>query len=179
MLRFAFLTAALFALPALAAEDLGGAGDWHSFRDMEKGEPVCYMMAHPVAGAKKEMPVKKPALKKGKATATSPREASVTITFRPSENLFPVFSYTAGMALKDGAETLVIAGMQTFSLFNAHDGAWARRAAADQAVTLAIRKEKLLKIRARTAKGKTLIDTFSLKGSEAAYRKITKACGIP
>jgi invasion protein IalB len=179
MLRLAFLIAALFVLPALAAEDLGAAGDWHAFRDTENNELVCYMMARAMTSAKKAMPVKKTISKKGKAATALPRAASITIAFRPSENLFPVFSYTAGTGLKDGAEAIVTAGAQTFSLFNAQDSAWARRTAADQALTQAVRKEKRLEIRAKTAKGKILNDKFSLKGSESAYRKIVKGCGIP
>lgn len=180
MLRLLILAAALLmALPALAQENLGRVGDWHAFRDQEGNEPICYMVTYHVTPAKKAAPVKKVKGKKGKAPATLPREAYITITFRPSETLFPVFSYTAGVILKDSAEAMVKAGTQKFSLFNAQDGAWARTSPVDQTITRAVRKEKLLEIRARTAKGKILNDKFSLKGSESAYLKIAKACGIP
>jgi hypothetical protein len=177
MLRLLMLTAALLmALPASAAENLGRSGDWHAFRETENNEPVCYMVTHPATPARKAAPVKKTS----KTSKTPlPREPALTITFRPSESLLPVFSYTAGVILKDNAEAVVTAGDRKFSLFNARDGAWARTGPVDQALTKAARKEKFMDVRTRTAKGKILNDKFSLKGSENAYRKIAQACGIP
>ncbi|HVY12245.1 MAG TPA: invasion associated locus B family protein [Alphaproteobacteria bacterium] len=169
-------------LPAVAAhaeDGLGRFGAWRSFRLMENGKHVCYMIAHPLEAA--SMKVEKiTKTKKGtkKTVSTVPREAYIMLTFRPAEGTAPVFNYNAGTVLKEG-EARLVAGKDDFSLFTTQDGAWARTPALDQSIAKTLRKGGKLEITATAAKGAALRDRFDIKGAEDAYRKIATACGIP
>ncbi len=175
------------ALPALAAESgMGSFGAWRAFRVIEQGQHVCYMIAHPVASSTPKVdapPAKAVKGKKGKkekkAAAPAKREAYIVLTFRPAESMAPVFTYNAGMMLKESAEATLVSAKDNFSLFTAQDSAWARTSSIDQGVAKILRRGGMLEITVPAARGGMLKDTFDLKGGEAAYKKIATACGIP
>jgi hypothetical protein len=174
-----FLTLMLILLSpaAFAAESgMGSFSGWKAFRVIEKEQHVCYMIAHaPLAPAPK---VKKAKGKKEAAPAA--RDAYVMLTFRPSETTAPVFTYNAGTVLKDGAEAALTSGKEKITLFIAGDAAWARTSTVDRDIAQLLKKgEGKMEIAAPGAKGSALRDTFSLKGADSAYKKITTACGIP
>ncbi|MBI3419655.1 MAG: hypothetical protein HY053_05945 [Proteobacteria bacterium] len=170
-----FFLAVLMAAPAFAEDGLGRFGAWKALRVVEKKQTVCYMVAHPI-----EKPEPKKPVKTGKAKPALPREAYVMVTFRPGENLAPVFSYGAGVILKEGSEALLLnLNKEKFSLFTSGEGAWARASATDQAIVKMMQKGGAMAVVAVSAKGGKLADKFDLKGAAEAYKKIAGACGIP
>ncbi|MDX2027815.1 MAG: invasion associated locus B family protein [Alphaproteobacteria bacterium] len=167
--RIAFLLCFLcaFGAPALAAQpgaqkSLGVFGAWNTYSYTEHSQPVCYMALN----------VRLPKNKKIKRGA-----AYLTITHRPVENSKDVVSYTSGYNFKTASEVELRIAKDSFNLFTQKDTAWSRDAASDRAVTKAIRNAKSLTLIGIPSQGPSVTDTLDVKGADAAYRAISKACG--
>ncbi len=167
---FPFLLAPLVSVfassPALAAgktEILGKFGYWTAYAMQENKQPVCYMsiMARSPKGEK---------AKRG--------DVILMITHRPGENVTDVVSYTAGMKFKPGSEAVIGVDSRQFSLFTQDDTAWSRDSATDRAVSAALRKGSNAIVTGVASNGTKISDTVNLKGSAAAYKAISKACGL-
>lgn len=166
---------------------LGAFGGWQSFSLEEDGHPVCYMtltvkpaassVATPKSEAKKET---KNTAKKKAATKTPTRgPITLMITHRPAENSTDVVSYNAGIKLRPASSAdIKIDGKQSFNLFTQNDTAWSRDPATDHALTQAIRAGYNLTFVGTSARSSRVTDQISLKGSSAAYRAISVACGL-
>jgi hypothetical protein len=153
---------------------LGTFGPWSAFTGTENGQMVCYMMAHP----------QKP------GTSDKRGETYFMITHRPSENSFNVVSFGAGFTLKRGSDVRLEVNskgsQKSFRLFTDRDAAWARDAATDHQISIALQQGKSLTIRSMPtpSKAKTkkpiapeIHDLYTLTGATAAIRAIDKACG--
>ncbi len=164
-LYVAFVVLGVFLSPAMAAQpkQIGKFGDWTSYVLMERGNKVCYMVSKP---------------KKAQGKYTNRGEIFALITHRPSENTKDVFSYITGYTYKQGSDATVTIGGRTFILFTQDDTAWAPDADEDSKLAAAIRNGSKMVVKGTSTRGTLTTDTYSLKGSSAAYKAITKECGI-
>jgi len=154
-----------FVSQAVAAQpkQLGKFKDWTSYVLMERGNKVCYMVSKPT---------------KAKGKYTNRGEIFALITHRPSENTKDVFSYITGYTYKQGSDATVTIDGKKFILFTQDDTAWAPDANADTKLASAIRTGSKMVVKGTSARGTLTTDTYSLKGSGAAYKAITKECGV-
>lgn len=153
--------------PAAAAtpKQVGKFGFWSAYTLDNGKEKVCYMTltAHPPAPTKKSA-------KRGDIT--------LMITHRPAEMTLNVVSYSIGTKFKPASEAIVKIGKNQFNLFTQGDTAWSRDSNTDRTLSNAIRAGSSLSLTGTAANGSLLTDTVQLKGSEQAYRAISKNCGL-
>lgn len=166
MLRFAFtlgILCAVGAAPALADEPrlLSRHGKWLAYTFTEDGSKVCYMASQPTSA---------------KGDYTKRDDVFALITHRPGENKKDVFSYVTGYTYKPESEVKVSIGKEAFTLFTQDEIAWTPDDATDKALASAIRKGSTMVVRGTSSRGTKTTDTFSLKGSGAAYDAINKEC---
>lgn len=144
-------------------ELIGRHGDWMAYKFMENGNKVCYMASQP---------------KSSKGNYSKRGDVFALVTHRPSENTRNVFSYITGYTYKPESEVTVTIGSETFSLFTDNDRAWTPDDVTDQALTTALRKGAQMVVKGVSSRGTNTTDTFSLKGTGAAYDAISKECGV-
>lgn len=167
MSRILFAIIMLLGTAVAANAQTGQYRAWAAFMYDENGAPTCYAAAHPTD--RKSVPA-------GRISNNDP--AYVYVTHRPSEKTLDVFHYRPGFELALGSTVTLNVDGDTFTLFSADDGAWARGSDTDRAIANALRKGKRLTITAKSQRGATVTDTFSLSGSGLALDAITKMCGL-
>jgi hypothetical protein len=150
------------AIYAAEPESVGEFGDWVAYVYIEEGNKVCYMLSKPV---------------KEEGNYTKRGNVYALITHRPAEKSKNVFSFVAGYPYKANSEVTVNIGAQRFKLFTQNETAWAPDSATDNKLTAAVRGGNQMMISGVSSQGTATTDTFSLKGSSAAYAKISKECG--
>ncbi len=152
-----------FNASAASPKQIGKYGDWTSYYLSEGGSKVCYMVSKPV---------------KAQGKYTNRGEIFALITHRPSENTKDVFSYITGYTYKVGSDATVTIDGKRYILFTQDDTAWAPDANADTKLAKAIRAGSKMVVKGTSSRGTLTTDTYSLKGSGAAYKAISKECGI-
>jgi len=165
---FSFLVAAMtfvWPFPSHAAQpkEIGKFGDWTSYVLSEGGSKVCYMVSKPV---------------KAEGKYTNRGEIFALITHRPSENTRDVFSYITGYTYSKDSDASVMIDGKKYILFTQEDTAWAPDASADSKLARAIQTGSNMVVKGTSKRGTLTTDTYSLKGSGAAYKAITKSCNI-
>ncbi len=163
---FSLLTLGALSLMASASyaaspKQIGKYGDWTSYVLSERGSKVCYMVSKPV---------------KAKGKYTNRGEIFALITHRPAENTKDVFSYITGYTYKAGSDATVTIDGTRYVLFTQDDTAWTPDASADQKLAKAIQTGSNMVVKGTSSRGTLTTDTYSLKGSGAAYKAITKEC---
>lgn len=160
---FALIT--LNAASAKASEPrlIGTFGDWSAYAFTENGNKVCYMASQP---------------KTAVGNYTQRGDIFALITHRPAEKTKDVFSYITGYPYKPGSEVTIETNGRTYKLFTQDDTAWAADAAADNALSYAIREGSKMVVKGTSKRGTLTTDTFGLSGSTKAYQKISEECGI-
>lgn len=156
---------ALISASSFAAtpKQVGKYGDWTSYTLSERGSKVCYMVSKPI---------------KTKGKYTNRGEIFALITHRPSENTRDVFSYITGYTYKSGSDATVTIDGKRHILFTQDDTAWAPDASADAKLAKAIQTGSKMIVQGTSSRGTLTVDTYSLKGSGAAYKAISNACGV-
>ena len=151
-------------MPAEAApKELGTFGAWVSYELVEGGDKVCYMVSKPT---------------KEEGNYSRRGEVFALVTHRPSEKTRDVFSYITGYTYKAGSDATLTIDGKRYVLFVQNETAWTPDADTDRKVASAIQKGSKMVVRGTSSRGTLTTDTFSLKGSGAAYKAITKACGL-
>lgn len=138
------------------------SGDWKAYMLTENGHKVCYMVSQP---------------KQEEGNYKRRGDIYALVTHRPSENTMDVFSYVAGYSYQNGSSVTVSFGGRSFKLFTQGETAWAEDAATDKKIAAAIRSGSNMIVKGTSSRGTPTKDTFSLKGSGAAYKAISKECG--
>jgi len=138
-------------------------GDWSAYMFTENGRKVCYMASKP---------------KTAIGNYTSRGEIFALITHRPAEKTTDVFSYITGYPYKSNSEVTIQVNGGTYKLFTQDDTAWAADAAADKALSRAIRAGSEMVVKGVSKRGTLTTDTYSLKGSGKAYQAISAKCGV-
>ncbi len=157
------LSVLVFSSVAQAGEPrlLRSYGDWDAYVFSEDGHKVCYMAARP---------------KKAEGDYTRRGDIYALITHRPGEGTKNVFSYITGYSYKAGSDVTVNVNGKQFNLFTQDDTAWAADAETDKDIADAVRAGSTMVVRGVSARGTKTKDTFGLKGSSAAYERITEEC---
>lgn len=151
------------ALPAAAETLIGQFGDWDAFQDGAGGDKVCYMASLP---------------KSEKGDYTSRGQTYLTIVHRPGAKMTGVVRVTAGYAYKQGGDVTVKIDDKTFPFYthpDTPDSAWTR---GDAAVRKAMIAGRSMVVKGTSGRGTVTTDTYSLSGVTAAYKAISKACGV-
>lgn len=155
----ALLAAALLlAVPAAARDSLGIWNTWGAFSDA--GVPRCYAisMAEDPPGRANEL---QPYFTVG----TWPRRgARSEIHVRLSRKIGP-----------GGAVTLTV-GAQRFALIAGAADGWAADRLMDAAIVAAMRSAAMMSVTARSASGRTFIDTYPLAGAASAMDAAMLGC---
>lgn len=140
---------------------MGTYGDWLAYSFVEDGNKVCYMASKP---------------KKDEGNYSRRDDIFALITHRPSEDTKDVFSYIAGYTYKSGSDVTIDVAGKKFTLFTQGGTAWTPDADTDARLSKAIRAGSNMVVRGTSSRGTATKDTFSLKGSTAAHKKITAEC---
>ncbi len=162
---FFVVSAFLFGAHAFAQNGeprlLSKYGDWAAYMFIENGSKVCYMISQPQTAQGNYS-------KRGKIYAL--------ITHRPAEGSRNVFSYITGYNYKAGSDATLEIDSKTYTLFTQDETAWAPDAQSDRTIAGAIRDGSRMIVKGTSSRGTATTDTFSLKGSSKAYKRINDEC---
>ncbi|MFK7839454.1 MAG: invasion associated locus B family protein [Bdellovibrionales bacterium] len=136
-------------------------GDWSAYMFIENGSKVCYMISQPKTAQGNYS-------KRGKIYAL--------VTNRPAEGTRDVFSYITGYGYKAGSDATLEIDGTTYTLFTQDETAWAPDAATDKQIARAIRDGSRMVVKGVSSRGTKTTDTFSLKGSSKAYKRMSDEC---
>ncbi|MDX9688956.1 MAG: hypothetical protein EOM37_07415 [Proteobacteria bacterium] len=166
----AFVLLALIFSGVARAEvpkELGTFSYWKTYQLTEGTRQICYMSI-----------TASPPIGKVKGKKARRGDVVLMITHRPGEGSTDVVSYTPGAKFKSSKEVVAKIGKNSFSLFTQADMAWARDAATDHALSLALRGGEQVTFHGTLASGDSLAETINLKGSNKAYETISRACDV-
>lgn len=138
-------------------------GAWSAYVFTEDGNKVCYMASQP---------------QKAEGNYSKRGEIFALVTHRPAEGSKDVFSFITGYSYKAGSDAIVKVNGKRFVLFTQDDTAWATDSETDKQIADAIRAGSDMIVEGVSSRGTQTKDTFSLKGSSAAYDVISKECGV-
>jgi hypothetical protein len=153
-------------------QSLGVFGDWkaHSFQDATG--KVCFMTSEP---QKSEANVK--GVNRGKI--------AFFVTHWAGDKTKNVISVSMGYPLKEGTPVTVTVDGKTYALASnlsnkaeEAEMAWAPDQATDDALAAAVQKGNRLVVKGTSRRGTLTTDTYSLRGTGAAYKAITDDCGF-
>lgn len=146
---------------------LGTYGNWQAYVSAENGKKVCYMTSF----AEKET-----------GQYAKRGDVYLLITHRPYLKSYNVVSFDAGYSFKSGTQadvTTTTGGKnQTFKLFTDKETAWCPDPQTDKNLTLAIINGSKIVVTGVSTRDTKTTDVYSLKGSQAAYMAICKACDV-
>lgn len=142
---------------------LGEYSAWQAYVFMEGSNKVCYMASKPT---------------KAEGNYTQRGDIFALVTHRPAEGSKNVFSYITGYPYKPGSDSKLKIDSTGFTLFTQDETAWAPDSATDNKIADMIKKGSKMVVKGVSSRGTETTDTFSLKGSSAAYDAITKECGV-
>ena len=139
----------------------GAFGDWGAYVSQGAGKAkTCYALAQPKSRA-------------GGATGSG----YIFIATRPAENVRGEISIMMGTPLKEGATGAAAEiGQDTFALVAKGQNAWVKDTAEEKQLGEAMRKGSRLVVKAPSAKGATLSDSYSLIGLGQALDQVRKDC---
>ncbi|MFC1673410.1 invasion associated locus B family protein [Pseudomonadota bacterium] len=161
---FTFAALALVVSQTAHAEIIGEHGDWTASKNSESGQRVCHMSAEPQSA---------------KGNYTKRGAIYLIITHRPAEKRIGEVGVQAGYTFKKGSQvTATVDRKAPFKMFTSAGFAWGESAKDDQAMIRAMRAGSTLVIKGTSGRGTLTTDTYSLKGFTAAYKAISKACGV-
>jgi len=154
------ILSAVFVRPAESADpknrtSLGIFGDWQAYHYQENGQMVCYMIT---------------------SVSGNGRNAHLMLTHRPKEGELDIFNYSTSTSLSKNDHVSLSIDGSNFNLFAAKENAWAKDPLADRKIASYISHGNKAEVKAKTSKNTNISDTFSLRGSLAAYNTISKKC---
>jgi hypothetical protein len=140
-----------------AAKKLGDYDDWTAATHQESGQTVCYAFVRA----------------KNSAPAVPGRgQVVLTVTERPS--MRDTVAISAGFPYRKDAAVTMQVDTTGLDLYTAQSSAFAKDG---KAAVAAFRKGEEALVRSPGPRdGQTIVDTFSLRGFNAAYAEISKAC---
>lgn len=155
----------LSAAPVAAADptELGHYGVWKALSFEENGGKVCFMTA-------------KPEKQEGKFSKRG--DVAFFITHWAKEGTRDVVSVSIGYPFRGGSNLTVTIDGKDFKMATDGEMAWAADSATDSAIAEAVRKGSKMVIKGTSQRGTATTDTYSLKGSGDASKKIAEACGM-
>lgn len=136
-------------------------GDWGVYTGQSGNAKVCYALAQP---------------KDRKPEGLNRDPAYFFVSTRPGEKVKDEVSITVGFKMKDGSESKLTIGSQTFQLYTKDEGAWVRNVAEEGKLVDAMRKGKDLTIASTSARGNVTTDRYSLSGLGQALDRVAQEC---
>lgn len=139
----------------------GAFGDWGAYVSQGAGKAkTCYALAKP----------------KSRSGAGS-GAGFIFIATRPAENVRGEISIMLGAPLKEGAAGgSAEIGQESFALVAKGQNAWVKDTAEEKQLADAMRKGARLVVKAPTAKGGTITDSYALTGLGQALDQVRKDC---
>jgi hypothetical protein len=135
---------------------------WKAYYFMDKSEKVCFMSNQP---RKQEGKFKK----RG--------EVFFFITHWSGDKDKNVVSLSNGYGFKPESQATVKVDGKTYKLFTQGEMAWTKDQPTDDAMTDSIQKGSSMVVKGVSQYGTETTDTYSLKGSAAAFKAVVKECG--
>ncbi|TCT04330.1 invasion associated locus B family protein [Aquabacter spiritensis] len=162
----ALLGAALLmsAGPALAQAQpkaVAQFGDWSVYTGTSGSAKVCYALSQP----KDRLP-----------GGLNRDPAFFFVSTRPGEKVVNEVSLTMGFPMKDGSESKLTIGSQTFMLYTKEEGAWVRNVAEESKLIEAMRKGRDLTVASTSTRGNVTTDKYSLGGIAQALDRVAQEC---
>ncbi|MBN43236.1 MAG: hypothetical protein CL573_07105 [Alphaproteobacteria bacterium] len=155
----------LLLIPSVAqaqeAKRIGRFGDWDAYIRGVGNSQFCYMVSKP------------------KTASLQSRRGEIffLVWHRPGMEEFDVVQVDIGYPFKEESAVEVRIGGQAWSLFTEGEIAWTRNKKDDKALAAAIRKGSRMTVKGMSSRNNPTTDSYSLKGTTAAYVAINKACG--
>lgn len=137
-------------------------GAWTAYEFMRDGRKVCYMASQPT---------------KDEGNYTRRGDIFALITHGPGQAK-DVFSYVAGYPYQPNSDVTIKVDSETFKLFTQGEMAWTPDDETDRRLSVAVQRGARMVVQGRSSRGTLTTDTFSLRGSGAAYKAISRACGV-
>jgi invasion protein IalB len=165
LLATAFVLALAFVAPATGhaqeAKRIGKHGDWTAYTRGTGNSQFCYMVSQPQS-----------------ASLESRRgEIFFLVWHRPGQKEFDVVQVDIGYPFKELSEVEVRVGEDSWYLFTKEESAWTYEQADDKGLVTALRKGARMTVEGISGRNNPTTDSYSLKGTSAAYAAINKACG--
>ncbi|MFM7348294.1 MAG: hypothetical protein ACKO01_02265 [Erythrobacter sp.] len=152
MTRLCALLLLLAAAPLAARESLGVYENWAAFKDASPAR--CYAIA--------------------KAQGSSGGYA--TVSNWPERQVRGAVYFALSRDVAPAAKVRLVVGGQRFELVAKGRNAWARDAAGDAAIVAALRSASAMSVSARSTKGGTFTDRYTLAGAATAMDAATVGC---
>tara|TARA_Y100001970_G_scaffold294364_1_gene451620 strand:+ start:39475 stop:39987 length:513 start_codon:yes stop_codon:yes gene_type:complete len=155
------ITATVLLTPnGYAQKLLSKHGDWSAYTMTENGRKVCYMFSRP---------------KKEEGNYKRRGEPYTMVTRR--KGIPEDVSVTSGYPYKEGSAAKVTIDGKVYKFSTVQDEyAWSDDSKKDPLIIKAMAKGLTLKVRGTSKKNTYSLDSYSLKGFTATYKKIKKAC---
>jgi invasion protein IalB len=140
--------------------------DWAVFIDKDPTE--CWIVAQPKETVNKL---------NGRIVAAKRGDILLFVFYRPGEKLTGQIAFTGGYPFSKSAPLSLDVDGKKYSLPTIDDKwAWAATSTDDSKIINAMKRGAMAKITGKSTRGKTTIDTFSLKGFTAAIQDAKKRC---
>ena len=112
----------------------------------------------------------------GRVVAVRRGDILLFVSYRPENNVEGEVSFTGGYPFATDSTVAMQIGSQTFELFTEGEWAWPASDEDDHAIVAAMRRGAEAVLTARSSRGTTTKDTFSLFGFTAATQEAEKRC---
>lgn len=156
------------AKAADAPQLLGKYDDWEAYTYGSGAKQICFALAEPKSQTPKQ---------------TSRGEVYFTVTHRPAQNIRNEISMRFGYNYAATSKPFATVGKDKFQMFtgvseggNKQGWAWLDQVKQEPMMVKSLRTASNMVIKGKTDDGKLVTDTYSLKGSGAAFDKIDEAC---
>lgn len=151
--------------PAFAEDPklIGEYGAWSAYVWIEDGSKICYMASKP---------------EKEEGNYSRRGEIFALVTHRPSEGTNNVFSYSTGYDYKVNSDATLKIDGDRYTLVTHEETAWASNTVMDDKIAKSIQRGSKMIVKGTSKRGTLTTDTYSLRGSSAAHKAISDACGI-
>ena len=163
---FSLICIVILSLPVLAQtqpRQLETHRHWRSFvLDSTQGK-ICYIGSEPLESS---------------PNMQSRDRTWVLVTHRPVENVKNEIGVITGYQYRLGTEVNVVIDTEKYVMFTQGDGAWLRNVEDEAKAVAAMKRGRRMTVVGYSNTGITTTDKYSLLGFTAAYRAISKECGV-
>ena len=160
---------AALALPAFAQEE-------STNRVAEMTDWVVYVADNPTECWGVSAPKETVNTRDGRVVAARRSEILMMVFYRPSAGVSGQLNFTGGYPFAEGSTVNLNVDGTQFELFTQGEWAWAATPSDDAKVITAMKRGSRAIVTARSSRGTTTKDTFSLLGFTAAVEDAEKRC---
>ena len=139
--------------------------DWSVFEDTDPKE--CWAVSSPKETVN---------TRDGRVVSVRRGDILLFVTYRPEQSVSGEVSFTGGYPFASGSTVNLNVDGTEFELFTEGEWAWPASAADDAKIITALKRGASAILTARSSRGTTTKDTFSLLGFTAALEEAEKRC---